>query len=220
MKWKIFTLFFIFVVTSISSPVFARPNFQDITAREPSFSQILKAYFKRQDFATMDLKKWERKIKTAPFLPTVYVGYDHQLRETETLSVNDNISVSGGTVTIGPEDNDWDLANNQGQVFRVRAVWQLSDVLFNRDLFSLSGERRALTKIKQETESALYKIFEERHLYLAQYLMQPPLSQKANIFYVKYWLLTERLDALTGGRFAKTWWNKRALSFSEGKSAR
>lgn len=209
MRKKITLLFFLFIATSLSENSLARDGFQTIKAHEPTFSQIFNAYLKRQDFAKTDLDKWERKIKAAPFFPTLYVGYDHQLRESETLSVNDNISVSGGTVTIGPEDNDWDLANNQGQVFRVRAVWQLSDAVFNRDLFALSGERRALTKAKQDVESALYKIFEERHLYLVQYLTQPPLSQKAGIYYVKYWLLTERLDALTRGKFSKTWWRRK-----------
>lgn len=209
MRKKITLLFLLCVVTGLSKPSFARDGFQIIKAYEPSFSQILKAYLKRQYFTSADLKKWERKIKMAPFFPTLYAGYDHQLRESETLSVNDNISVSGGTVTIGPEDNDWDLANNQGQVFRVRAVWQLGDAIFNRDLFALSQERRALAKTKQDVEAALYKIFEERHLCLVQYLAQPPLSHKAKIYYAKYWLLTERLDALTGGKFSKIWWRQK-----------
>jgi hypothetical protein len=219
MRKKITIFFFLFIATGFSKNSLARDGFQNIKAREPSFSQILKAYLKRQDFTTTNLKKWERKIKMAPFFPTLYAGYDHQLRETEALSVNDNISVSGGTVTIGPEDNDWDLANNQGQVFRVRAVWQLSDAIFNRDLFALSQERRALSKICQEAEADLYKIFEERHLYLAQYLMQASgQSKKSQLYYTKYLLLTERLDALTGRRFSKLWWrNKRALSFSKGE---
>ena len=149
----------------------------------------------------------EKRIRKAAYLPILSLGYDHQLKESESLSVNDNISISGGKVTIGPEDNDIDFDNDVGQTFRARAVWQLDGLLFNRYELSLAKQQIDLMKLKQGYAKELYHIYEKRYQALFEYFRHKGgAPSKAGVFYSKYLLLTDLLDALTGEKFL--FWRK------------
>jgi hypothetical protein len=179
------------------------PGLAVIKRGEPVFADILKVYLEEEQLGSEHLRDWERKIRKAPLLPTLYVGFDHSNRRSESLSVTDNISISGGTVTVGPEDNDLDLDNDQGQVIRVRAVWKLDEVVFNSQLFNLARERRELATLKLITAEKIHKIYESRYVALMRYLKSP--SEEA---YLKYEILTDRLSQLTGRRFEKKFWRR------------
>lgn len=185
------------------------PTFLKIISSEPSFSEILNVYYMGEGLTNHHIHKWQRKIKTAPLLPTLYAGYDHSLSESQGLSINDNISVSDGTVTIGPEDNDVDFDEDLKHTFRVRAVWRLDELVFNRDNFLLAREWRSVTHSRSELGQKLYQLYEKRCASLMQYLeFKNVAASKARVFYSRYLLLTDHLDALTGGRFHKKWWKK------------
>jgi hypothetical protein len=176
---------------------------------EPSFAQIMDAYLCAEGIENKNLPDWERKIKKSAYFPTLYLGYDRSFDSSQSLSNTDNISISDGTVTIGPEENDYDVDEDSGHTVRVRAVWRLSDIVFNNANFALARERRELAKLHSDLGQKIYQIYEERHLYLMKYRQSKASEpQKALIFYSKYLLLTQKLDALTEGRFAKSWWKK------------
>lgn len=175
---------------------------------EPSFAQIMDAYLHAEGIENENLLDWEKKIKKSAYFPTLYLGYDRSFDSSQSLSNTDNISISDGTVTIGPEENDFDLDQDTGQTVRVRAVWRLSDIVFNNANFALARERRELAKLHSDLSEKIYQLYEERHLYLMKYRQSQGVPQKARIFYSKYLLLTQKLDALTGGKFTKSWWKE------------
>lgn len=181
-------------------------SFVEIRDAEPEFAEILKAYLRRERLDGRGFASWKRRIRTAPLLPTLYAGYDQQIKRNASASITDNTSISGGIVTVGPEDNDYDFDNGLGRSVHVRAVWDLSETVFNRYEFAAVSARQRDAQLRSRAEADLYKIYEARHLYLAQFLMSRSRPEKAAVAYARYLELTARLDALTGGAFAGLFW--------------
>jgi hypothetical protein len=180
----------------------------DAHAKEPSFAEISKAFVIHEGLRGNELAHWEKLIKRAPYLPTLYVGYDRQLKQSQTIKVSDTVSIAGGDVTVGPEQGDTNLNNDLGNVFRVRAVWQLDQVMFNRDLFALARERRDLSVTRQKLISELFKVYDQRAQALAAY-QSAHHSPKAAAYYAKYLSLTSRLDEATNGQFSDRFWKEK-----------
>ncbi len=184
-------------------------KFTEINKQEPSYSQVLSVYLKEQGLSKNTINRLRKKIKAAPYFPTLSVGYDHSFREREGLSVTDNISISGGAVTMGPDDNDYNYYDYLGQTIHVRAVWKLDEIIFNRNHFLIENVKREHIKLETMLADALYKIYEERTLCLIKYLQyKRASSRQASLFYGKYLSLTGKLDAMTGGVFRKKWWRE------------
>lgn len=173
-------------------------------AAEPTFAAMLTVFYHKEDLNFSDLADLRQRIRRASALPAISVGYDHQMRNTESFSITDNISVSGGRVTIGPEDNDLDLWNNLGRTFRVRAMWRLDELVFNRGELDVLRLRRELIKLRQYYAQQLYKIYETRQLCRARF-WQKPDGKRARMYRTQFNSLTDQLDALTGLQFHQQW---------------
>ncbi|MBF0106164.1 MAG: hypothetical protein HQM16_12655 [Deltaproteobacteria bacterium] len=185
---------------------------QKFRVNEPSLSEILEQYYQREGLGLSHIAQWMRRIKKAAYLPTLYLGYDHAIKENQGFSITDNTSISSGVVTLGPEDNDYDYDSNLGRTIRARAVWKLDETVFNRNYFELSRERRDVVKIRFETGQKITKIYEQRQAVLIKYLHPAHFKgAKAAIAYAQYLVLTEELDALTGGVYHQRWWKKEGL---------
>jgi hypothetical protein len=201
-------LFIIITYSSVShaaKPYYAR-LYTKATQGEPQFYQVLEAHLKHKNLSLREIQKLKKRLRASAYLPTLYLGYDHSFKEQEGLDINDNISVSSGGVLIGPEDNDYNYDTNFGQTIRVRAVWKLGDILYNRNHLLLEQERRSMIKFQDDHAKDLYKIYEERHLYLMRYLQARNGGQKrSSMYYAKFKTLTEKLDAMTGGVFRERW---------------
>lgn len=181
-----------------------------IAASEPPLSEIIATYFELERLDGANIRAWHRKIKLAPFLPTLYVGFDQQLKKTQSFSVDDNTSLSGGTVTVGPEENSYDFNDGVGRVLRVRAAWELSETVFSRYDVALAGAKQRESQIRSRAESEIYKTHEARRLYLTQYLLfRGNTPEKAIAAYARYLVLTDRLDAWTGQKFHDLFWRKK-----------
>ena len=169
-------------------------------AGEPDFGEVLQAFYQTQGLQESDLLKLGKRLRLSAALPSLSMGYDHQLRSTESLSITDNISVSGGRVTVGPEDNNLDIWNNLGRVFHVRAMWQLNELMFHRGELDVLRFRRDLVRLRQLYAQQIYRAYEERQL-CRERVRQNSAGKRAMMYRVRYRMLTEQLDALTGRIF-------------------
>lgn len=204
----IFSVLLIVLTLWISESAHAK-TLEQILHDEPHLDEILQTYFRNEGLTGIELEGLIKKARIAPLLPTLYAGVDIALRENQGLSVTDNISVSSGMVTVGPEDNNLDYDNYSGQTFRVRAMWRLDELVFNRNEWIHTNEKRDYARIRSDLGGRIIKIYEQRLLYLSQYLvMKGQNAIKRELYYQRYVNLTQQLDAMTRRQFAGRWWIK------------
>lgn len=196
-------LIMIVITFFLVSDGFAKPSKSPV---EPLFSEILRAHLQQQGLRSDWVASWRKRVRRAPWLPTLYVGYDLGLKRSQGYSVTDNISISGGVATVGPDDHNVDFDSNSGHTVRLRAVWKLDETVFNRNELLLSKEWREQLKQQDQIAEKLYKIFEQRLLMMMRYeQLRQSSKTKAQAFLIKYRALTEILDAKTGAIFHKRW---------------
>lgn len=174
-----------------------------VLSREPNFSEVLKVVLQVHEIQPAVGDRWARQMKWAPLLPSLYVGYDHSLKSSTTLSVTENISVTSNAVNVGPADNDWDYNYNTGNTLRFRAVWDLDELVFHSAEFNRSRELRDLVKTKLSLSDYTFNIYAARKKLLAQYSLRGNRTHDEQIK-----LLTERIDALTNNQFTERWWKR------------
>lgn len=207
-----FVFFIILVLLSplVHGHVLLASPLQNILSAEPDFSEIIKTAAQIEKLDLKNIEHWERRARKAPWLPTLSFGYDRALRETDTISISDNVSVSSDNVTIGPSETDVDQSAVQGDVFRVRAVWSLDELVFSPKTLDVSGEVRELFKNRLQLSDYLFKIYSKRRELMAQYLLvQGASPAKAFLLNEQITVLTDQLDAWTDGRFQSRWWRKK-----------
>ena len=207
---------FIFILSvsllSVVSSTFAglSPEIKKINSikqQEPSFEEILSVFLRKENLTEHELVQWQKKIKASAFLPKMYLGYDHQSKEAQSLSIGDNISISGGNITIGPEENNIDFDNNLGQTFRVRLMWDLDQIIFHRDLLSLQKQKQSLAHSRFALSEKLFQVYQSRYAALVEYLRYEKVSRhKAMVFYTRFLLLTDRLNEVTDRHFESMFW--------------
>ena len=135
-------------------------------------------------------------------MPRLQVGVQRELRDVVSLNTKDNVSITGGDVFIGPNENAFNQYLNQGTSFEVKAVWSLNELVFSRDSLAVSAERRDWLR---ERGRALQSVTEayytrKRLLFELKLKTDPPLIREK-----KKLLLDQAdgtLDALTGGWFS------------------
>lgn len=192
-------------VAAFSIPAFARKLQPTQLIQEPSFHEIVNAFLREEGMDTNEYQQWQKSIRRAPLFPTLYVGFDHQFKQSTSTSTADNVSISGGNITIGPQETNTDYDADLGNVIRLRAVWRLDQLIFNSDQFTLARERRDFSLTRTKLISELFKIFDQRSQALAAYRATQD-QRKSGAYFAKYLSLTARLDQATGGIFHNRFW--------------
>lgn len=179
-----------------------------IHQQEPTFGEVARVAYKNEKLDLSRLEEWKKKMRKAPWLPKLYFGYDRALKDTTSVSVTDNISVTSDSVTVGPSDNNLDETLNEGDVFRVHAVWSLDELIFHSSTLRISQEGRELAKSRLELSNYLFKIYGERRDLLAKYFLTKN-DPKSILLREKINSLTEQLDLFTDNQFANRWWREK-----------
>lgn len=197
---KLFSLsasaFFIFSLSTSQAAIKASQK------TEPTFGEIAKVAIK--SFNVVEYEDYERKIKRAPWLPTLSVGYDKTLHRTSSISINDNIQINTSGVIVGPQEEDSDLSHYSNDVLRFRALWNLDELVFHPSSLSLIRDKRSWMQEKQAFIDGLFKITLERNSLYSEIYTQSS-SPKRALLKTKYQSLTEKLDFMTNGLFRDRW---------------
>lgn len=112
------------------------------SARVPAVQEVQEESLRAAGYDRGEIRDWKRQSRWAAALPRLQVGFDRQLKDVVQLSTRDNISLSGGEVLVGPNENNFDQDFQQGTGFEVRAVWYLDELVFSRDRLEASRETR------------------------------------------------------------------------------
>lgn len=202
-------LFLIFVAKEgeASSSIRIQKKLDQIHIQEPRFDEIAQEAMKNEKLDLASINEWKKKMKKAPWLPKVSLGYDHSFKESSAISISDNISVSSDTVTVGPDDNDLDQSIDQGNVLRFRAIWSLDQLVFHSATLSASQEGREISQSRLRLSDYLSKIYSQRSELLGKYyLLKSSSPSKALLVREQIRVLTEQLDFFTDNAFAHQWW--------------
>lgn len=188
----------------------ASKELSKIRQQEPTFSDVVKEAFKKEKLGLHQIDIWKKRMKTAPWLPKLYVGYDRTLRETNGISISDNVSVSSSGIAIGPVESDLDQTLVNGDAIKFRAVWELDQLVFHKSTLSASREKRELVKTRLSLSDYLFKVYLERRALQSQYfLLKGTGNKKQLIIREKIEALTEKLDLFTARTFTNQWWREK-----------
>ena len=188
MKWA-WIFFCIFLFSARVSAGGARFLFKDFR-HEPTLTEVLNQVIKNEKLAMTQVDSWHKKMKQAPWLPTFSAGYDRSVRKQNDVTFSDNISVSTSGVVVGPEDSNFDESVYNGHVFRVRATWDLSHLVFHDSLLSASSQSRELTKLRLQVVDHVSKLYAERKELVLQYLKNNTKEPRAQA--------GQKIEILTG----------------------
>lgn len=156
--------------------------------RVPSAQEVQEEALRQAGYDRTEIRNWKERSRWAAALPRLEFGFDRQLRDVVKLTTSDTVSVSGGDVTVGPDQNNFDKGFQQGIGFEVKAVWALDELVFNKDRLDASRETRNWL----EDRSRLLERVTE--LYFAWQRESTPSRREE-------WV--GRLDAYTAGWFSE-----------------
>jgi hypothetical protein len=189
----------IILIMSFSSPAWAAPSIEDCS---PSLQETQEKTLRYAGYERRDMERWRHRVRWAAALPRVQFGFDRDLKDVSRLSTKDNISISGGDVTIGPQEKDFNEDFNSGTSFEVKATWDLSELIFNRDEMNVSTVARGWVRERNMLLNDVeLTYFERRELFHA--LTRSQFPEKRHAFRMQLERLTGHLDGLTGGWFSR-----------------
>ncbi len=174
-------------------------------AAQPSAYQVYEQALRVAQLRTEDMISWRQRARWRAALPQLRFTFQRDFDEGLRVVNHDNISISSGNITVGPDEKDITRDFGAGNRFQVAAVWELDKLIFNRDAALLSQERRKRHQEKQVLLEKVNQYFFERAAALQELKQNRRLSRKQRR--QLYWRAQERqgrLDALTAGWFSRT----------------
>ncbi len=172
------------------------------SVHEPTIQAVQQEAIRYLEFDQGRMDGWDKKTKLAAALPRLQVGFQRELRDVVSLTTKDNVSITGGDVLVGPNENNFDQNFNQGTTIGVKALWYLDQLVFNRDMLAASAERRAwIHQRGQVLEQVTEAYFTRRRLMKELRQRRDPIAVRE-----KKKLLLDKasavIDADTGGWFS------------------
>lgn len=183
---------------------FSTSDLRQIRDREPEFSEIVHVVFRNEKMGWNEVRTLRKKMKLAPWLPQLYIGYDKSIRDVQSISITDNISVTSQGVVVGPNDSDFDQSLNNADAIRLRAVWNLDETIYHPDRLALIRYEQDLSKTRLQLGQQVFQLYSKRREAQVAYLRSHATDK--SLLLEKILLLTDQLDALTNGVFVGRWW--------------
>ena len=172
-------------------------------AREPSLREVQEEATRFVGFDSVEIESWKKRARWSALLPRLQAGVSTDLKETVNLTTKDSVSVSGGSVFVGPSESNFDQNFNQGTSVDIRAVWYLNELVFNRDVLAASSEKRDWIRERNRTLQEITQAYIARKRLIKEVKSK---SESELILEKKKMILDEAqatLDALTGGWYSE-----------------
>ncbi len=114
------------------------------------------------------------------------------------------ISLSGGVVTIGPDDETWEHDTDDDWTYEFKMRWNFQEYFFNTDMLRVSSETEDQIEFRQEILEDITKLyFDRRRLQVEMLLNEGSSIHTIMKDTLKLEELTAAIDGLTGGYFVK-----------------
>ncbi|MDO8643710.1 MAG: hypothetical protein Q7S00_01920, partial [bacterium] len=165
-------------------------------SQEPTVQETQEAALRYLGSDPRELESLKRKARWAAALPHLQFDYSQDQKQTVDLSTSDTVSVSGGEVFIGPDDNNLSQNFYDTTGVGVKAVWSLNELVFNRDILAVGVEQRNWSRERSMVASEVAGIYFVRR----KLQREGDRSLETRLTIDEQ---TARLDALTGGWFSR-----------------
>ena len=172
-------------------------------AQTPALPPIDEVQKEALDYARMrpeELSDLKKRARRAAMLPHLQVGAKHSIQDDIDISINDNVSVSGTGVNIGPETTDLQQSSDADTAVEVKAVWSLNELIFNRDMLDVAEEARYQMRERRQLVSEVNKLYFGLQLLEAN---NGKSKESPAIQNIRRSEIIADLDALTGGWFSR-----------------
>lgn len=171
-------------------------------ASEPTVREVQAETVRQLGFDETDMEGLGKRARWAAALPRFEAGFQRDLKDVVRLNTRDSVSVSGGNVFVGPDENNFDQNFDQGTSFQVKAVWYLDDLVFNRDSLAVSSEKRDWVREKNKALQDVTEAYFTRRRLLSELRgkTDPALLRERKKLLLDQ--ATGTIDAYTGGWFS------------------
>jgi len=159
-----------------------------------------------------EVARWKKKARLAALVPKVQLDYGHRFRNDVDIDIDDNVYVGSSGIVVGPEDGGYSRGQTADHNIGFRAVWELSEVVFNPRQLSISAEMRRVAATRGQLTAEV-----ARHYYIVEgcaeelAIMRRMKAEAQNPAKVAHGMFLRRvacresqaaLDGLTGGWFS------------------
>jgi len=154
-----------------------------------------------------ELSSLKKRTRRAAMLPQLQIGTKRSIQNNVNIAVGDNVSVTSTGSTIGPTTSDIKQAAGGDTSIEVKAVWQLSEIIFNDDMIDVATEARYQMRERRTLLEEVNRLYFERERSLASLKSIAKLRSKkaeAALLKIKAEECEAGLDALTGGYFSRS----------------
>ncbi len=174
-------------------------------AHEPDVQEVQKAAVKYAHIDPLMFKIWRDNAKKKALLPESFqVSVGHDTDDDTDYARSKSISLSGGTVTVGPDDEVWGHDTDSDWDYELKMKWNLQDYMFNTDMLRVSAETEDQVELRQDILNDVTKLyFDRRRLQVEAVLdTRVGVQQKMNRT-LRLDELTAIIDGMTGGYFSQ-----------------
>lgn len=201
------------LILAIASLVPTAPHVggEPLPGKAPHVAEVQRRAIEHARLDPSEITKWKKRARLAPLLPRLQLSYDNHVKNYVNVDVTDSVYVGSSGTTVGPPEGSYKANSNNQNDIGVRAIWNLNEAIFNRDMLAVSSEARQLARERQTILAEVNKNYYGRERaageieLLAERLKESPRDEK-----IRHQILVRRveidesnaaLDALTGGWF-------------------
>ncbi|MBF0491873.1 MAG: hypothetical protein HQM15_03750 [Deltaproteobacteria bacterium] len=183
-------------------------SLQALQATELSLRQLEQIALKKSGLHPEEVLRWKKRARWSALLPRVVAGYEQKGVVQINNSIQDSISVTSSSVSIGPPDSSLHQEEDFNRFFSVKAYWDLNELIFNHDELAVSAEARSRKLVTTQIIDELHQAYFERKKILSQHPDKKRDEFPASL-QLRLEELEAKLDNLTDGEFLKSLENEK-----------
>jgi len=183
------------------------PTVDEIMAHfvhEPTIREVHGAALKYAEIDPARFAQWRRDVKTNALIPEeVRFTVGHDTDDDTDYGRSKSISLTGGTVTLGPDDETWGHDTDDDWDYELRLKWKLRDFMFNKEILKVSAETEDQVELRQDILNEVTKLYFDRRRLQIEFILDQNVDIWARMKrQLRLEELTAAIDGLTGGYFS------------------
>lgn len=154
-----------------------------------SLSALVEAAWEHADLRVPQRRAWIRRVRAATLLPAVSAGYDHR----RGRGWDHHLQLDA------PDELDTD--SSVTQTFRVRATWDLSQLVYSSDELRVTQTILDIQSRRATVRAQVQSLFERRQAHVAAWTLAAPHDPHRAELETEIRQLTQALEVLCGVEF-------------------